>query len=135
MNIISPVLGPGAYAVKATTMQAPVDARTGARAAKANVSSTIDFSRVTPRQLQAYVSDMVRSNRMTATDGSAISSSIPHEWYAKRPDVPVDFTANMKGKLDAVRGQNSKPLAAFYAGLMERMKMMEAQSVPISVVA
>ena len=37
--------------------------------------------------------------------------------------------------MDFARDNGFKPLAAFYAGLMERMKMMEAQGLPISVVA
>ena len=86
MQIISPKLGPGVYAVRKTTLRAPVDARPPVHAPN------------------------------TRTFGT-------------------HFTANMKGKLDAARGEGSKPLAAFYSALMDRMKMMEAQRVPISVVA
>ena len=135
MQIISPTMGPGVYAVKKTTMRAPIDVRPERRPADTRSSESVDFSCVTPRQLQAYVNDMIKSGRMTTKEGSALSSSIPHEWYTMRPDVAVDFTANMKGKRDAAHVEGSSPLAAFYSALMGRMKMMEAQGLPISVVA
>jgi hypothetical protein len=78
---------------------------------------------------------MVKNGRMTAKDGSALTSSIPQEWYAKRSDVAVDIASNVRSNLASARGNGSKPLAAFYDGLMDRMKLMEAQSLPISVVA
>jgi len=135
MQIISPIMGPGVYWVKKTTMQTPIDAHPGARPTDIRSSTSVDFSNVTPMQLQVYINDMIRSGRMTSKEGSALSSSIPHQWYTMRPDVAVDFTANMKGKLDAAHAEGSRPLAAFYSALMGRMKMMEAQGLPISVVA
>jgi hypothetical protein len=116
-------------------MRTPVDARPSARAAGAASPGAVDFSRVTPRRLQAYVNEMIKSDRMTAKDGTALCQSIPREWYSHRPDVPVDITSNIKSAIASARGNGSKPLAAFYASLMDRMKLMEAQGVPISVVA
>ena len=52
-----------------------------------------------------------------------------------RSDVAVDITSNIRSNLSSARSNGSRPLAAFYDGLMDRMKLMEAQSLPISVVA
>lgn len=135
MQNIRPALGPGAYTVAKTTMRTPADARTSTRAETVTSPRSIDFSRVTPRQLQSYVNDMIKSDRMTVKDGTALTQSIPREWYTHRPDVSVDIASNMRGAAASARGHGAKPLAAFYDGLMDRMKLMEAQGVPISVVA
>lgn len=135
MQSIRPILGPGIYAVEKTTMQTPVGARPAVKMAGKWSPQFIDFSHVTPRQLQTYVNEMIKNGRMTAKDGSALARSIPYEWYAKRPDAAVDITSNIKSNMASARGNGSKPLAAFYAGLMDRMKRMEATSLPISVVA
>ena len=134
MHIIRPMLGPGVYAVDKTTMRTPVNARLPVQTAPEGSPRIVDFSHITPRQLQAYINDMIRSGRMTSKEGSALSSSIPHQRYTMRPDVAVDFTANMKGRLDGAHAEGSRPLAAFYSALMGRLKMMEAQGLPISVV-
>jgi hypothetical protein len=135
MQSIRPILGPGVYAVQKTTMQTPVNARPSVQVAGRWSPQTVNFSHVTPRQFQTYVNEMIKNGRMTAKDGSALSSSIPQEWYAKRADVAVDISSNIKSNLASARGNGSKPLAAFYDGLMDRMKLMEAKSLPISVVA
>ncbi|HVI55047.1 MAG TPA: hypothetical protein VM621_08345 [Luteibacter sp.] len=70
---------------------------------------------------------------------------------ARTPDrstaKPIDFSdvaptrlqaldlMHASGQPDAARGGGSKPLVAFYTGLTDRMKLMEAQGLPISVVA
>lgn len=135
MQSIRPILGPGVYAVAKTTMQTPVNARPSVHVTGRWSPQTVNFSHVTPRQLQTYVNEMIKNGRMTAKDGSALSSSIPNEWYAKRSDVAVDITSNIRSNLSSARSDGSRPLAAFYDGLMDRMKLMEAQSLPISVVA
>lgn len=135
MQIIRPILGPGVYAVDRTTMQTPVGVRSAVQIAGKWSPRDINFSHVTPRQLQTYVNEMITNGRMTPTDGLALSTSIPHEWYAKRSDVALDITSNIRSNLASARGNGSRPLAAFYDGLMDRMKRMEAQSLPISVVA
>jgi len=78
---------------------------------------------------------MVMSERMDVSDGSALFGSIPREWYTEKPDVPIDLTSTIKGIMEFARDNGFKPLAAYYAGLMDRMKLMEAQGLPISVVA
>lgn len=95
----------------------------------------IDLSRMTPRQLQAYVDDMIAKDRIDPDDAVALFGSIPLEWYDERPDVPIDLNANIKGMADFARDNGYDALAAFYRGLMERMKSMEACSVPLSVIA
>ena|SRR6187402_2028253 len=135
MQIIRPALGPGAYTVAKTTMRTPVDTRQPGRAPGTVCPGAIDFSRVTPRRLQAYVNDMIKNDRMTVKDGTALTQSIPREWYTHRPDVSVDIASKIQSATASARGNGTKPLAAFYAGLMDRMKLMEAQGQPISVIA
>jgi hypothetical protein len=135
MQNIRPVLGPGVYTVTKTTMQMPADARRSGLIPGAMPVGAIDFSRVTPRQLHAFINAMINNDRMTVKEGSALNRSIPREWYIHGPDVPVDIRSNIKGIMRAAHGEGSKPLAAFYASLMDRMKLMELQSLPISVVA
>lgn len=135
MQITSPVLAAGAYVVTKTTMQRPIDAPSSIREPASTSSKTIDFSNITPRRLQAYLDEMIMSERMDIDDGSALFNSLPRGWYADHADVPMDLTSNIKGIMEFARDNGFGPLAAFYTGLMDRMKLMEAQGLPISVVA
>jgi hypothetical protein len=135
MQIIRPILGPGVYAVEKTTMRTPVGIRPAAQVAAKWSPRAVDFSHVTPRQLQTYANEMIKNGRMTAENGSASTRSLPHEWYDKRSDVAVDISANLHSSMASARNNGSQPLAAFYSGLTDRMKRMEAQSLPVSVVA
>ncbi len=135
MQITNSALAAGAYAVSKTTMQKEVSSPSSVDSPRTNASKAIDFSNITPRRLHAYLDEMVMSERMDVSDGSALFGSIPREWYTEQPDVPVDLTSTIKRIMEFARDNGFKPLAAYYAGQMDRMKLMEAQGLPISVVA
>jgi hypothetical protein len=135
MQITSSVPTAGAYVVPKTTMQKAVDAPSEVQTSSTSASKAIDFSNITPRRLHAYLDEMIMSERMAVEDGSALGGSIPSEWYTERPDIAMDLTSEIKGIMEFARDNGFKPLAAYYAGLMDRMKLMEAQGLPISVVA
>jgi hypothetical protein len=135
LEIKSPALAAGAYQVTKTVMHPSIDASPPIRASESGHRKPIDFSNITPRRLHAYIDEMVISERMDVSDASALFGSIPSQWYSQQPDVPMDLTSNIKGIMEFARDNGFKPLAAFYAGLMDRMRLMEAQGLPIAVVA
>jgi hypothetical protein len=96
----------------------------------------IDFSRVTPRQLQAYCDELIfTGGKAEFEDASALFTSLPSGIFESAPDTPIDLTAQIKGMVEFDRNNGFDVLAAFYEGLLERMKLMEARSVHLSVVA
>ena len=135
MQISGSVLTTGSYTPTKTAMRESPGTSLLPKPDASRPSKTVDFSAITPRQLQAYLDEMITSERMSVDDGAALGSSIPGEWYTQQPDVPIDLRSNIRGIMEFARDNGFKPLAAFYAGLMDRMKMMEAQGLPISVVA
>jgi hypothetical protein len=135
MQITSPALPADAYVATKTTMQKPIGEPSSISAPVSTSSRAIDFSNITPRRLHAYLDEMIMSERMDIDDGSALFNSLPRGWYADYPDVPMDLRSTIKGIMEFARDNGFKPLAAYYAGLMDRMKLMEAQGLPISVVA
>jgi hypothetical protein len=101
-------------------------------------SKSVDFSKITPRKLQAYLDERLMSGHVDGPDGlycSTLFSAIPGELYAEQPDVPVDLTETIKSMSDFARNHGESKLVSLYNGLSDWMKMMEAQSVRISVVA
>ena len=136
MEISGPVMATGSYAVARTAMQGSHgDAPLLLQPDTSRPPKSVDFSAITPRQLQGYLDELITSERLSVDDGAALGSSIPSEWYIQQPDVPIDLKSTITGIMEFARASGFKPLATFYAGLMERMKMMEAQGLPISVVA
>lgn len=99
------------------------------------VSRRVDFSHMTPRQLNAYLDEMTFKGQIDPDDGGALFGSIPMEWYEERPDTPFDFASNIKAIADFDRDNGYPALAAWYDGLLERMKIMEARSSPFSAIA
>jgi hypothetical protein len=100
-----------------------------------SASRKVDFSRITPRQLQAYLDDMIAKDQIDPDDAVAMFGSIPGRWYTERPDAPIDFDSNIKAIADFNRNNGYPAIAVWYDGLSERMKLMEARSAPISVIA
>jgi hypothetical protein len=123
--------------VPRATTQKPVGGP-GDVAAYATHSKTPDFSRITPRQLQDFLDDRLMSGYVDGPDGlycSTLGGAIPGEWYTERPDVPMDLTATIDGMTGFARDEGSSKLVDLYEGLMGWMKMIEVQSVPLSVFA
>lgn len=102
-------------------------------AAAGGAQHLIDFSHMTPRQLQAYIDEMIFADQISPDDAGSLFGSIPFEWYEERPDTPIDLASNIKGIADFDRNNGYPELATWYDGLLERMKAMEARSVHISI--
>lgn len=90
---------------------------------------------MTPRQLHAYIDEMIFADQISPDDAGSLFGSIPLEWYEERPDTPIDVTSNIKGIAGFDRNNGYPALAAWYEGLAERMRIMEARSVHVSVMA
>lgn len=135
MQIISQAVAQAAYAVTTTNAQMPTGVPLIAPQPGAAPSGPLDFSNITPRQLHAYLDEMTMSERMDIDDGTTLFNAVPRGLYADQPDTPIDLTSRIKSIVEFNIDSASRPLAAFYAGLMDRMKLMEAQGFPISVVA
>ncbi|WP_369926891.1 hypothetical protein [Xanthomonas sp. NCPPB 2632] len=98
-----------------------------------SVQQRIDFSHMTPRQLHAYIDEMIFADQISPDDAGSLFGSIPLEWYEERPDTPIDVMSNIKDIADFDRNNGYPELAQWYDGLLERMKTMEARSVHISI--
>lgn len=96
----------------------------------------IDFSRITPRQLQEYCDELIfNGGDAEFEDATALFTSLPSGIFESDPDKPLDLTSHVEGMVEFDRTHGYDVLATFYAGLLERMKLMEARSVHLSVVA
>ncbi|NII54649.1 hypothetical protein [Luteibacter sp. SG786] len=96
----------------------------------------VDFSRITPRQLQAYCDELIfTGGDAEFEDASALFTSLPSGIFESDPDKPIDLAGHIEGMIEFDRNNGFDALAVFYAGLLERMKLMEAKSVHLSVVA
>jgi hypothetical protein len=101
-------------------------------------SKVIDFSHVTPRQLQTYLDDRLMSGAIDGPDGlycTTLFGAIPREWYTEQADVPIDLTGTIQSMTDFARDQGASKLVDLYGGLIDWMKMMEAQPAHVSVLA
>jgi hypothetical protein len=96
----------------------------------------VDFSRITPRQLQAYCDQLIfTGGKAEFEDASALFTSLPSGIFERAPDTPINLTAQIEGMVEFDRNNGFDLLATFYSGLLDRMKLMEARSVHISVTA
>jgi hypothetical protein len=134
MQVNSQSIGQAAYAATTTNAKTPKGVPVIARATGLASSGSLDFSKITPRQLHAYLDEMTMSGRMDIDDGTTLFNAVPRGLYADQPDMPINLTSRIKSIMEFNFDSDSKPLAMFYAGLMDRMKMMEAKGFPISVV-
>lgn len=135
MQLTSQTIGQVPYAVTTTNAQMPIAAPRLARPPGAASSGSLGFSNITPRQLHAYLDEMTISERMDIDDGTTLFNAVPRGLYADHPDVPINLTSRIKSIMEFNLESDNKPLAIFYAGLMDRMKLMEVQGLPLSVVA
>jgi hypothetical protein len=128
----------GMFASPKTTMQKPIDAPAETKVISHSASRAVDFSNITPRQLQAYLDDRLMSGKIDGPDGlycTTLFGAIPGEWYAERPDVPIDLTKTIGSMTDFARDNGFSKLVSLYDGLMDWMKAMERQPAHISVMA
>lgn len=102
---------------------------------KPPVAAKLDFSRITPRQLQTYLDDMLMSGRMDALDAGILSGALYNSEWEGSPDTPIDLRSRIEGTKEFHETRGDPILAVWYAGLLDRLKTMEAMSVSVSVVA
>lgn len=136
MQVTNSMLAATAYALPKTATQQSVE--TPVELKPAGSGKVIDFSHVTPRQLQAYLDDRLMSGAIDGPDGlycTTLFGAIPGEWYTEQADVPMDLTGTIESMTDFSRGQGASKLVDLYEGLIGWMKIMEAQPAHISVVA
>lgn len=105
--------------------------------AKEQVSGVrrIDFSHITPRQLNAYLDEMIFSNQIDLLDAGVLMGAIPTEAFEQSPDAPVNLKAGLEGTMKYYQNHGNTLLATWYAGLMDRLETMERQSIHVSVYA
>ncbi|KJV30730.1 hypothetical protein [Luteibacter yeojuensis] len=98
------------------------------------LSKKIDFSHVTPRQLEAYINERIFSNTIEPDDVTGIMNQLGATQMDDAPDVPFNLRAQLNG-CRQYSEQTGSPLAAWYAHLGKQLDIMQAQSVHLSVVA
>jgi len=138
MQVTSSTISAGACSSPKTTMQKPPDAPAESKVTGYSAPKVVDFSNITPRQLQAYLDDRLMSGQVDGPDGlycTTLFGAIPGEWYAERPDVPMDLTATIDSMAGFARDHEFSKLVSLYDGLMDWMKVMEKQPTHISVMA
>lgn len=95
----------------------------------------IDFSHITPRQLNAYLDEMIFSEQIDPMDATVLLGAFSSEQYERYPDKPVNLKAEIDGTMKFHADRGDVLMATWYAGLLERIDSMEQQSVHISVYA
>ena len=113
----------------------PPASHTCAEAAKARPIGRLDFSNVTARQVGEYVDDLLARGAIDPDDAAALAHCMPSAWY----DTNLDTTFNLRAEMESIRDYDKAHRldvkAAFYEGLLQRMKLMEDRSVHVSIVA
>ncbi|WP_213948590.1 hypothetical protein [Luteibacter sp. dw_328] len=139
MKVTSSALTTRAYAMPTSMIKKPSNVSLEAKAhGSVGASEAIDFSNITPRKLHEYVDERLMSGAVDGPDGlycTTLFDSIPAEWYAERPDVPMDLTKTIDSMAAFAHDNGFSKLVNLYDGLMDWMKMMEVQPAHISVIA
>lgn len=95
----------------------------------------IDFSNVTARQVSEYVDDLMSRGEIDPDDAHALALCMPSAWYQENFDTPFNLRAEIESIRDFDKAHGFDFHAAFYEGLLQRMKLMEDRSVHVSIVA
>lgn len=102
---------------------------------KGFVPSRIDFSRISPRQLEAWLDDMMMNGTpedfQTAHD---ISIMLPSDW-SEDDDTPMNLTVDIEGARDWNRTYGEARFADRLDSLLGRMKAVELRSIRIAETA
>lgn len=99
------------------------------------VKGSVDFTRITPRRLNAYLDEMIANDRIDPLDATVLGGVFSAEEYEKSPDRPVNLKAELEGTMKFHENHGDTLLATWYAGLMDRLETMEKQSMHVSVYA
>jgi hypothetical protein len=102
---------------------------------KASDVRRIDFSHVTPRELNAYLDEMIFRDQIDPMDATVLLGAFSSEQYERYPDTPVNLKSEIDGTMKFHANRGDVLMANWYSGLLERIESMEKQSVHISVYA
>lgn len=94
----------------------------------------VDFSHITPRQLQNYINERIFSDTIDPDEATSIMGQLSTYQMRDAPDVPFDLRAQMTGTMEFHQDRGD-PLAAWYAHLIKRLDEMEAQSLRVDAFA
>jgi hypothetical protein len=95
----------------------------------------IDFSHITPRQLLDYVTEQERLGVLSRDEGDALAHQIPVTLSDAGPYVQMDTPLNLRASLQGTMEfhlDTKSGLASWYAGLIDRLATLEAQSIRLS---
>lgn len=95
----------------------------------------IDFSHITPRQLLDYVTEQERLGVLNRDEGDALAHQIPVTLSDAGPHVQMDTPFNLRAGLHGTMEfhlDTKSGLASWYAGLIDRLATLEAQSIRLS---
>ena len=95
----------------------------------------IDFSRITPRQLSEYVDEQERLGLLSRDEGDALLNQVPVTLSDAGPYVQMDTPLNLRARLQGTMEfhlDTKSGLASWYAGLIDRLATLEAQSIRLS---
>jgi len=99
-----------------------------------SIRKGIDFSCVTPRQLNEYVDARIFANDIDPDEADGLMNMLTSTQMDEAPDVPFDLRARMIGTKEFHQDRGD-PVAAFYASLIKRLDEMEAQSLRVDAFA
>ncbi|QWT20331.1 hypothetical protein KPL74_21635 [Bacillus sp. NP157] len=99
-----------------------------------DIPRNIDFSHVTPRQLNEYVDQLIFADRISAEDASGLMNMLYSNERWGAPDTPIDVRARMEGHRDFLLDLHDAR-AGFYSGLLNQLDAFEATGLGVSVEA
>jgi hypothetical protein len=99
-----------------------------------SIRKGVDFSHITPRQLNDYVNERIFANDIAPDEADGLINMLNTNQMDDAPDVPFDLRARMQGMSDFLLDAGDA-LGAWYAGLVKRLDDMEAQSVRLDAFA
>lgn len=99
-----------------------------------SIRKGVDFSHITPRQLNEYVNERIFANDIDPNEAGGLMNMLASNQMDDAPDVPFDLRARMQGFADFLMDAGDA-LGVWYADLVKRLDDMEAQSVRLDAFA
>jgi hypothetical protein len=99
-----------------------------------SIRKGIEFSNVTPRQLLAYINEQEAKGLLDPSEGDSMMDQISVGEWQNALDVPVNLRERLDGTMQFHLSRGDV-LASWYAGLIDRLDTLEAQSMTVSAMA